>query len=132
MMLLENTTVYLFIVFHDATKEHQFNVYLFIILQDATRKHHCLSVYYFPGSHKRTPQLSFYYFTGCYQRTPLFICLCGTDEEQTTNRPRNLYLAKLLVERGVNVNHRVPTVCNYRYIQRSGFIGVVYKNTRTV
>ncbi|CAG2212213.1 unnamed protein product [Mytilus edulis] len=46
---------------------------------------------------------------GCYQRTPLFICLCGTDEEQTKVRPRHLYLAKLLVERGVNVNLRVPT-----------------------
>lgn len=55
----------------------------------------------------------FIYFTGCYQRTPLFICLCGTDEEQTKVRPRNLYLAKLLIERGVNINHRVPTVCIY-------------------
>ena len=53
----------------------------------------------------------FLFMTGCYQRTPLFICLCGTDEEQTKVRPRNLHLAKLLIERGVNINHRVPTVC---------------------
>ncbi|KAK3098584.1 hypothetical protein FSP39_020939, partial [Pinctada imbricata] len=46
---------------------------------------------------------------GCYQRTPLFICLCGMDEEEQRVKPRNLYLAKLLVEQGANVNFRVPT-----------------------
>lgn len=50
------------------------------------------------------------YFSGCYQRTPLFICLCGVDEEQQTVRPRNLFLARLLVENGANVNYRVPMV----------------------
>nr|XP_022289585.1 uncharacterized protein LOC111101404 [Crassostrea virginica]XP_022289586.1 uncharacterized protein LOC111101404 [Crassostrea virginica]XP_022290650.1 uncharacterized protein LOC111102275 [Crassostrea virginica]XP_022290652.1 uncharacterized protein LOC111102275 [Crassostrea virginica] len=45
---------------------------------------------------------------GCYQRTPLFICLCGIDEEQQSVRPRNLFLARLLVENGANVNYRVP------------------------
>lgn len=46
---------------------------------------------------------------GCYQRTPLYICLCGLDSEGTRPRPRNLYLARLLIERGANVNYRVPT-----------------------
>lgn len=46
---------------------------------------------------------------GCYQRTPLYICLCGLDTEETRPRPRNLYLARLLIERGANVNYRVPT-----------------------
>ncbi|XP_069133563.1 uncharacterized protein [Argopecten irradians] len=46
---------------------------------------------------------------GCYQRTPLFICLCGMDEEEKRVRPRNLYLAKLMIEHGANVNFRVPT-----------------------
>lgn len=53
---------------------------------------------------------------GCYQRTPLFICLCGLDSEEKRVKPRNLFLAKLLVERGANVNYRVPTTffgCEY-------------------
>ncbi|KAJ8315818.1 hypothetical protein KUTeg_007968 [Tegillarca granosa] len=47
---------------------------------------------------------------GCYQRTALYICLCGMDEEEERVRPRNLYLAKILVEHGANVNFRVPTI----------------------
>ncbi|KAL4232720.1 hypothetical protein ACF0H5_007408 [Mactra antiquata] len=53
---------------------------------------------------------------GCYQRTPLYICLCGLDAEETRPRPRNLYIARLLIERGANVNYRVPTTyfgCEY-------------------
>lgn len=53
---------------------------------------------------------------GCYQRTPLFICLCGLDVEEKKVKPRNLFLAKLLVERGASVNYRVPTTffgCEY-------------------
>ncbi|XP_005088886.1 uncharacterized protein LOC101858747 [Aplysia californica] len=45
---------------------------------------------------------------GCYQRTPLYICLCGVDEYHQKVAVRNLYLAQLLIERGANVNHRVP------------------------
>ncbi|XP_036356448.1 uncharacterized protein LOC115214915 isoform X1 [Octopus sinensis] len=47
---------------------------------------------------------------GCYQRTPLYIVLCGLDEEELNVKPRNLFLAKLCIERGANVNHRVPKV----------------------
>lgn len=46
---------------------------------------------------------------GCYQRTPLYICLCGVDMEGTKPRPRNIYLARLLIEHGANVDYRVPT-----------------------
>ncbi|KAK3580495.1 hypothetical protein CHS0354_001094 [Potamilus streckersoni] len=46
---------------------------------------------------------------GCYQRTPLYICLCGIDAEDQRVRPRNLYLAKLLIEGGASINYRVPT-----------------------
>ncbi|GAB1598107.1 uncharacterized protein LOC115214915, partial [Argonauta hians] len=49
---------------------------------------------------------------GCYQRTPLYIVLCGLDEEEVNVKPRNLFLAKLCIERGANVNHRVPKVTN--------------------
>ncbi|KAK0057841.1 hypothetical protein Bpfe_012797 [Biomphalaria pfeifferi] len=49
---------------------------------------------------------------GCYQRTPLYICLCGVDEYHQKVSTRNFYLARLLIERGANVNHRVP-VTNY-------------------
>ncbi|XP_059145782.1 uncharacterized protein LOC131932908 [Physella acuta] len=45
---------------------------------------------------------------GCYQRTPLYICLCGVDEFHQRVATRNFYLAQLLIERGANVNHRVP------------------------
>lgn len=45
---------------------------------------------------------------GCYQRTPLYICLCGVDEFHQKVATRNFYLAQLLIERGANVNHRVP------------------------
>lgn len=47
---------------------------------------------------------------GCYQRTPLYIVLCGLDAEELNVKPRNLFLAKLCIERGANVNHRVPKV----------------------
>ncbi|CAL1540007.1 unnamed protein product [Lymnaea stagnalis] len=47
---------------------------------------------------------------GCYQRTPLYICLCGVDEYHQKVATRNFYLAQLLIERGANVNHRVPVV----------------------
>ncbi|XP_071112304.1 uncharacterized protein [Haliotis cracherodii] len=53
---------------------------------------------------------------GCYQRIPLFICLCGMDEGEQRTMARNLYLAKLLIERGANVNYRVPVTyfgCEY-------------------
>ncbi|KAK6171501.1 hypothetical protein SNE40_019678 [Patella caerulea] len=45
---------------------------------------------------------------GCYQRTPLYICLCGVDEDAERVTCRNLYLAKLMIERGADVNYRVP------------------------
>ncbi|BFZ24902.1 hypothetical protein BsWGS_27941 [Bradybaena similaris] len=45
---------------------------------------------------------------GCYQRTPLYICLCGVDEYHERVAVRNFHLARLLIERGANVNHRVP------------------------
>ena len=47
---------------------------------------------------------------GCYLRTPLYIVLSGIDQNRELATPRHLYLAKLLVERGANVNHRVPEV----------------------
>ncbi|KAL8599016.1 hypothetical protein ACOMHN_006825 [Nucella lapillus] len=45
---------------------------------------------------------------GCYQRIPLNICLCGVDEDAERVTARNLYLARLLIERGANINLRVP------------------------
>lgn len=45
---------------------------------------------------------------GCYQRVPLYICLCGVDEYQTKLKAQNFYLVTLLVERGANVNLRIP------------------------
>ncbi|XP_076445223.1 uncharacterized protein LOC143283073 [Babylonia areolata] len=45
---------------------------------------------------------------GCYQRIPLNICLCGVDQDAERVTARNLYLARLLIERGANINHRVP------------------------
>ncbi|KAL5009734.1 hypothetical protein ScPMuIL_012039 [Solemya velum] len=47
---------------------------------------------------------------GCYQRTSLYICLCGLDEDEEHVRSRNLYLAKLLIDSGANVNYRVPSM----------------------
>ncbi|XP_070569096.1 uncharacterized protein [Ptychodera flava] len=44
---------------------------------------------------------------GFYQRTPLYIVLCGFDEIGQPC-PRNLHIAKLLVERGADPGHRVP------------------------
>ena len=46
---------------------------------------------------------------GCYQRTPLYIVLCG-HTEQLGLLPRNFFLAKLLIERGSDVNLRIPEV----------------------
>ncbi|GFN84715.1 alpha-latrocrustotoxin [Plakobranchus ocellatus] len=51
---------------------------------------------------------SSYLDDGCYQRTPLYICLCGVDEFHQRVATRNLYLARLLIEHGANVNKRVP------------------------
>lgn len=45
---------------------------------------------------------------GCYQRIPLNICLCGVDQDAERVTTRNLYLARLLIERGANINLRVP------------------------
>ncbi|KAK7494831.1 hypothetical protein BaRGS_00013958 [Batillaria attramentaria] len=45
---------------------------------------------------------------GCYQRTPLHICLCGVDQDAERVIARNFYLARLLIEGGANINHRVP------------------------
>ncbi|XP_064595869.1 uncharacterized protein LOC135462572 [Liolophura sinensis] len=53
---------------------------------------------------------------GCYQRIPLFIVLCGGKEETNVPMPRNLYLARLLIEYGASVNYRVPQTylgCEY-------------------
>lgn len=47
---------------------------------------------------------------GCYQRTPLNICLCGVDQDGERVTARNLHLARLLIERGANLNHRVPVM----------------------
>ena len=52
----------------------------------------------------------FSFITGCYQRFPLYICLSGVDEYSERPVARNLYLSRLLIERGANVNHRVPVV----------------------
>lgn len=51
---------------------------------------------------------SSYLDDGCYQRIPLYICLCGVDQYHQRVTPRNLYLARLLIEHGANVNKRVP------------------------
>ena len=47
--------------------------------------------------------------TGCYQRTPLYIVLCGRAETFLSS-PRNFFLTKLLIERGGDVNLRIPEV----------------------
>ncbi|ESO85757.1 hypothetical protein LOTGIDRAFT_235723 [Lottia gigantea] len=59
---------------------------------------------------------SSYLDEGCYQRTPLFICLCGIAEDGDRVKCRNFYLAKLMLERGADVNYRVPVTfygCEY-------------------
>jgi hypothetical protein len=48
---------------------------------------------------------------GCYQRTPLYIILSGEQSAHDGEPcPRNLYLARLLVQEGADVNNRVPRV----------------------
>ena len=53
---------------------------------------------------------NFIIIAGCYQRIPLNICLCGVDQDAERVIARNLYLARLLIERGANLNYRVPVV----------------------
>ncbi|XP_013399804.1 uncharacterized protein LOC106165962 [Lingula anatina] len=53
---------------------------------------------------------------GCYQRIPLYISLCGQSIDGVSNIPVNLYIAKLLIEYGANVNLRIPETyygCEY-------------------
>ncbi|KAK7107611.1 uncharacterized protein [Littorina saxatilis] len=53
---------------------------------------------------------------GCYQRIPLHICLCGVDQDAERVTARNLYLARILIERGANINHRVPLFFGSEYL----------------